>query len=78
MAPTWLLRLNEYLAWLNPTLCLVTVVLALLVAGAADQREAGEAAGPAMRAAFTGSVPRPVECTQVTLPPELRDLRLYD
>ena len=71
MAPTWLLRLNEYLAWLNPALCLVAVVLVLLVAGAADRRMAGEAT-------LTGKVPRPVECTPMTLPPELWDLRLYD
>jgi hypothetical protein len=71
MAPTWLLRLNEYLAWLNPTLCVIAVVLAVLVAGAADRRMPGEAA-------LTGKVPRPVECTQMTLPPELLDLRLYD
>ena len=38
MAPYWLVRLNDVLAWLNPALGLVAAVLALLTIAAAAER----------------------------------------
>ena len=41
MAPYWLVRLNDVLAWLNPALGLVAAVLALLTIAAAAERFPG-------------------------------------
>jgi len=78
MAPYWLVRLNDILAWLNPALGLVAAVLALLTIAAAAERFPRHAARPALYSAWPVSVPASVECARPVLPPELRDLRLYD
>lgn len=77
MVRYWLVRLNDVLAWLNPALGMIAAVLALLTLAAAAERFPRNAAGPAVYSA------RPVnvlasECVRPVLPPELRDLRLYD
>jgi hypothetical protein len=74
MAPYWLVRLNDFLAWLNPALGLVAAILALLTIAAAAERVPRNAARPATYSAR----PAPSECVRPVLPPELRDLRLYD
>ena len=78
MAPYWLVRLNDCLAWLNPTLCLVAAVLPVMVIAVASERSTGKAVNPAIQAARRVNVPSLVECPRVVLSPELRDLRLYD
>ena len=76
MAPYWLFRLNGVLAWLNPALGLVAAVLALLTIAAAAERFPRNR--PAVYSARPVSALASTECTRPDLPPELRDLRLYD
>jgi hypothetical protein len=77
MAPSWLMRLNDLLAWLNPALAGVAALLALMVIAAAGRfpanatRTAGEATRPV-------SVVTSAECPRAALPPKWRDLQLYD
>ena len=78
MVPYWLVRLNDFLAWLNPTLGLVACVLALLVIAVAGERSPRKAASPAVQMARSFDALSSVECPRGVLPPELRDLRLYD
>jgi hypothetical protein len=78
MLPYWFVRLNDFLAWLNPILCFVACVLAVLVAAAAGERLHGKAARSTIQIVQPVTAPSSAECTQVALPPELRDLRLYD
>jgi len=84
MAPYWLVRLNDLLSWLNPALGLVAVVLALLTIAAAAERFPRNAVNsaaynyPAPYRARPVNVLASVECVRPVLPPELRDLRLYD
>jgi hypothetical protein len=77
MAPYWLLRLNDFLAWLNPALGCLAAVLAVLVVQAADQRLSGNRTKPAIETSRPMKTVS-VECPGTTLPQELRDLRLYD
>ena len=76
-APLWLIRFNTVLLWLNPGLSLVAVVLALLVIAAAGKRWPGttNAAPEVVRLA---AAPSTNLCRPSTVPPELRDLYLYD
>jgi hypothetical protein len=78
MAPYWLVRLNDFLAWLNPALCIVAWVLTVMVVAVAAERSSGRAASRTIQAAYPVNAPALAECPQVVLPPELRDLRLYD
>ena len=78
MAPYWLVRLNDLLAWLNPALGLVAAVLALLTIAAAAERFPRNAASPAVQNARPVKIAAVAECARPVLPPELRDLRLYD
>jgi hypothetical protein len=78
MNPHWLVRLNDLLAWLNPALGLVAAVLALLTIAAAAERFPQNAASPAAQSARSVNALASAECARPALPPELRDLRLYD
>jgi hypothetical protein len=79
MAPYWLVRLNGVLAWLNPALGLVAAVLALLSIAAAAERFPRTAVSPPVYRAQPVSALASAECARpVVVPPELRDLRLYD
>jgi hypothetical protein len=78
MAPYWLVRLNDLLSWLNPALGLVAAVLALLTIAAAAERFPGKAPSPAAYSPRPVHALASVECARPVLPPELRDLRLYD
>lgn len=77
-APLWLIRFNTILLWLNPGLSLAAVVLALLVIAAAGERSSGNGIKAAPQVVRLADVPSPDLCRPSTLPPELRDLRLYD
>jgi hypothetical protein len=76
MAPYWLFRLNDFLAWLNPALCVAAGVLLVLVTAAAGERLPGKAI--VIQTARPIEIASSVECPRAVLPPELRDLRLYD
>jgi hypothetical protein len=78
MAPYWLLRLNDFLACLNPALGCIATVLAVLVVQAADQRLSVNRMSPAIAMAQPMKTFSAVGCPGATLPQELRDLRLYD
>ena len=77
MAPIWLVRFNNLLAWLNPALVVVAWVLAAMVAVAAAEHIPRNTANPAIQAARPIAKPAPVACAPA-LPPELEALRLYD
>jgi hypothetical protein len=77
--PFWLMRFNTVLLWLNPGLSgVAALVLALLVIAAAGEREAGNGARAAPQIVRIADAPLPAVCRPAALPPELRDLRLYD
>ena len=79
MAPYWLVRFNDVLAWLNPALAGVAALLAMLVIATAAERFPAYAARPAVQSARQSKIVAPqAECPRVVLPPEWRDLRLYD
>jgi hypothetical protein len=78
MAPYWLFRLNDFLAWLNPALCVVAGVLLVMVIAVAAERLPGKAASPVIQMARAVDIPASAECPRVVLPPELRDLHFYD
>jgi hypothetical protein len=78
MAPYWLFRLNDFLAWLNPALCVVAGVLLVLVTAAAGERLPGTATSSVIQTARPVEIASSIECPRAVLPPELRDLRLYD
>jgi hypothetical protein len=77
-APLWLIRFNTVLLWLNPSLSLVAVVLALLVIAAAGERWPDTSVNAAPRVVRPAEAPSTDLCRPSTLPPELRDLYLYD
>jgi hypothetical protein len=78
MTPSWLVRLNDFLAWLNPVLGLAAGVLAAMVIAAAAQHLPVEPFKPTARAAQAVQQPAAVACPQATLPPEWRELSRYD
>jgi hypothetical protein len=79
MAPYWLVRFNDALAWINPALAGVAALLAMLVIATAAERFPAHAAGPAVQSAWLNSVAAPrAECPRAIVPPEWRDLQLYD
>jgi len=78
MTPLWLIRLNDFLAWFNPVLCLIAGVLAAMVGAAAAERGPGPITRPAVHLAQPVQRPTPVACSQAVLPPELRDMLLHD
>lgn len=77
-APLWLVRFNTILLWLNPGLSLAAVMLALLVIAAACERWPATRADAAPRVVRLAAAPSTNLCRPSTLPPELRDLYLYD
>jgi hypothetical protein len=78
MAPYWLVRLNDLLTWLNPALAGVAALLAMLVIAAAAERFPAHAR-PAVSSARLNSVAAArAECPRAVVPPEWRDLQLYD
>lgn len=78
MAPYWLVRLNDALIWVNPSLGLVAAILALLTIAAAAERYPRNVANAAVASARPVKLMASAECARPVLPPELRDLRLYD
>jgi hypothetical protein len=78
MTPSWLVRLNDFLAWLNPVLGLVAGVLAAMVIAAAAEHLPVEPFKPMAPAAQTVHQPAAVACPQATLPSEWRELSRYD
>ena len=78
MTPYWLIRLNDVLAWLNPALGFVAAILALLTIAAAAERFPRNAMSPSVQGARPVKVAAAAECARPALPPELRELRLYD
>ena len=75
MTPSWLVRLNDFLAWLNPVLGLIAGVLAAMVIAAAATRLPLPPVKPAAPAA---QQPAQAACPKAALPPEWRELSLYD
>ena len=78
MTPSWLVRFNDFLAWLNPLLGLVACVLAAMVIATAAEHLPVEPFKPTARAAQAVQQPAAVACPQATLPPEWRELSRYD
>jgi hypothetical protein len=78
MVPYWLVRLNDLLVWFNPALGLVAAVLALLTIAAAAERFPRNAMSPAAQSTRSVNVLASADCARPAVPPELRDLRLYD
>jgi len=78
MAPFWLVRLNDLLAWLNPALGCVAAILALLVIAVAAERFPANVTRPAIQGTRPVSAVASVECPRAVLPPEWRSLQLYD
>jgi hypothetical protein len=77
-APLWLTRFNTILLWLNPGLSLVALILALLVIAAAGERASGNGTKAAPQVTRLAEAPSSDLCRPASLPPELRDLYLYD
>ena len=78
MTPSWLVRLNDLLAWLNPVLGLIAGVLAVMVIATAAERLPVRPPSPAAPAARAVQQPAPVACQQAPLSPEWRELSRYD
>jgi hypothetical protein len=78
MTPTWLVRLNDFLAWLNPVLGLIAGVLAAMVIAAATERLPVPPSRPAAPAAQAVRPLAQAACQKAALPPEWRELSLYD
>lgn len=77
-APLWLIRFNMILLWLNPGLSVAAAVLALLVIAAAGERWSGNRTDVALQVVRLADAPSSDLCRPSILPPELRDLYLYD
>ena len=77
-APLWLIRFNTILLWLNPGLSLVAAILALLVIAAAGERSSDNRTKAAPQVVRLADARSPDLCHPSGLPPELRDLYLYD
>jgi hypothetical protein len=77
-APLWLIRFNTILLWLNPCLSVAALVLALLGIAVAGGRSTGNGANVVPRVVRLAAAPSPDLCRPAILPPELRDLYLYD
>jgi len=78
MTPIWLVRLYDFLAWLNPALGLIAGVLAMMIIAAAVEHLPAQASRPAAQATQPVQRPAPAACPQAALPPEWRDLLSYD
>ena len=78
MTPSWLVRLNDFLAWLNPVLGLIAGVLAAMVIAAAAARLPVPPVKPAAPAAQAVRQPAQAACQKAALPPEWRELSRYD
>jgi len=75
MTPIWLVRLNDFLSWLNPLLGVVAGVLAAMVMSAAAGRLPVQPSRPEVRVV---QQPAPVACQRAALPAEWRELSRYD
>ena len=78
MRPSWLVRLNDFLLWLNPVLGLVAGVLAAMVFAAVAERLPVQPSRPAAPSAQAVRQPAQAACQKAALPPEWRELSLYD
>jgi len=78
MTPNWLIRLNDFLAWINPVLALIAALLAAMVIAAAAERMPARSSKPAVAAAQVSSQRTQPSCPQAVLPPEWRELSRYD
>lgn len=78
MSPSWLVRLNDLLALLNPVLAGVAALLTLLVIAVAAERLPAVASRAVTQAARPAGVVASLECPPAALPPKWRDLQLYD
>jgi hypothetical protein len=78
MTPSWLVRLNDFLLWLNPALGLIAGVLAAVVIAAAAEHVPVPPSRPAAPAAQAVRQPAQAACQKAALPPESRELSLYD
>jgi hypothetical protein len=78
MAPYWLVRLNGFLVWFNPALGFVATILAMLTIAVAAERFPRNVVSAAVPSARPVNILASAECARPVLPPELRDLRLYD
>jgi hypothetical protein len=78
MAPYWLVRLNDVLTWINPALGLGAAILALLTIAAAAERFPHHPMSAAIQSTRPVRGVASADCARPVLPPELRDMRLYD
>ena len=78
MTPTWFIRFNRLLPWLNPLLGLVAGVLAAMVISAAAGRLPVQPSRPVAPVVRIAQQPAPVACQKAALPPDWRELSLYD
>jgi len=78
MTPSWFVRFNDFLPWLNPVLGLIAGVLTAMVIASAAGRLPVQPTKPIALAARAAQQPAPVACQKVTLPPEWRELARYD
>jgi hypothetical protein len=78
MTPSWPVRLNDLLPWLNPLLGLIAGVLAAMVISAAAGRLPVQPSRPDAPVVRVVQLPAPVACQKAALPPEWRELSRYD
>ena len=78
MTPSWLVRLNDFLPWLNPLLGLVAGVLAAMVISAAAGRLPVQPTRPNAPVLRIAQQPAPVGCQKAALPAEWQELSRYD
>jgi hypothetical protein len=78
MTPSWLVRLNDFLLWLNPVLGLVAGVPAAMVFAAAAEHLPVRPSSPAAPAVWVVQQPVPATCQKAALPPEWLELSRYD
>jgi hypothetical protein len=78
MTPGWLVRLNDFLAWLNPVLGLIAGVLAAMVIAAAAEHLPVQPAKPTAPTVQAVQRHASIACPQAALPPEWRELSIYD
>ena len=78
MMQSWLVRLNDFLTWLNPALGLIATVLAAMVVAEAVDRLPMPPARPTFAVAQVVRQKASATCPPASLPPEWRELSRYD
>ena len=78
MTPSWLVRFNDALPWLNPLLGLVVGALAAIVISTAAGRLPVQPAKPAATVVRVVQQPAAAACQKAVLPPEWQELSRYD